>query len=288
VNVAVPPERVQRRAALGRRWLLLPVLAYLTLFYILPVARLLALSVWADGPDVRPFTEIVQHPEYLIVLWTTLQIAVGVTVVALLLGYPVAYYLTRLEGRGLAIAMFFVLLPFWTSVLVRTFAWIALLGRVGVINQVLLRLNVIETPLALIFNRTGVYIGLVHVLMPFAILPVYSVMRGIDGRLVLAAESLGASPPQAFWRVFFPLSLPGVTSGGLLVFIAAAGAYITPALLGGLQDIMIAQLIGDQIDKTLNWPLGAALSVLLLTATVLMFVIYFRLVGGDKMWADRA
>src|SRR5262249_15215487 len=150
---------------------------------------------------------------------------------------PVAYYMTRLKGRVLATAMMLVLLPFWTSILVRTFAWIAILGRVGVINQVLMRAHLIQQPLALIFNRVGLYIGLTHVLLPFAVLPLYGVMRGIDERLLRAAESLGASPLRAFWRVFLPLSLPGITSGSLLVFIAAAGAYITPALLGGAEDI---------------------------------------------------
>jgi ABC-type spermidine/putrescine transport system permease subunit I len=248
---------------------------------------MLALSVWADGFTSRPFTEILQRREYLIVLITTMRTALGVTLVTLLVAYPVAFYLLRLRGRALAVAMIFVLLPFWTSILVRTFAWMALLGRVGAINRLLLRLHLIEQPVAMLFNRTGVYIGLVHVLMPFAILPLYGVMRGIDRRLMLAAESLGASPARAFWRIFFPLSLPGVTAGALLVFIAAAGAFVTPALLGGPRDIMIAQLIAEQIERALDWPLGAALSLLLLGMTVVSLVAYFRLVGRDRMWADR-
>src|SRR5205807_5989285 len=163
--------------------------------------------------------------------------------------------------------MVLVLLPFWTSVLVRTFAWIVVLGRVGIINQTLILLGVLAKPLALVFNTVGVYIGLVHVLLPLMILPLYSVMRGIDSRLLLAADSLGASPRQTFLRVFLPLSLPGVTAACLLVFIGAAGAYITPALLGGAQDLMVAQLIYDQVNMALNWPLAAALTVVLLTAT---------------------
>jgi putative spermidine/putrescine transport system permease protein len=277
-----------RRDGLGRRWLLAPVFGYLLVFYLLPVARLLALSVWSsDGLTLRVFAEIFRRPEYLVILARTVEIAIITTLCALALAYPVAYYLSRLAGRALVVAIILVLLPFWTSILVRTFAWMALLGRVGFVNQLLIRLGLVEQPLALLFNRTGVYVGLVHVLLPFAILPIYSVMRGIDRRLLLAAESLGASPTKAFWRVFFPLSLPGVTSGALLVFIAAVGAFVTPALLGGVEDIMIAQLIAEQIERALDWPLGAALSVLLLIVTMVSLVGYFRLVGTDRMWAER-
>jgi ABC-type spermidine/putrescine transport system permease subunit I len=257
-------------------------------FYFLPVARLLALSFWNGRLTLGNFAELVSHPEYATVFGTTIRIAFGVTLVSLFLGYPVAYFLTRLQGRKLAIAMVLVTLPFWTSVLVRTFAWIVLLGRVGIINQTLTYLGLLKQPLQLVFNTLGVYIGLVHVLLPLMILPLYSVMRGIDSRLLLAADSLGAPPWQTFLRVFLPLSLPGITAACLLVFIGAAGAYITPALLGSAQDLMIAQLIYDQVNMALNWPLAAALTVVLLAATAAILGTYFRLVGTDKMWTDRA
>jgi putative spermidine/putrescine transport system permease protein len=277
-------RQAPRWRGFGRQWLVLPMVAYLFVFYLLPVARLLALSFWKDGPTLASFSELVQHPEYVIVLGTTMRIALGVTAFTLAIGYPVAYFLTRLHGRRLVIAMILVTLPFWTSVLVRTFAWIVILGRVGIINHILMTAGLIGQPLALVFNRIGVYIGLVHVLLPLMILPLYSVMRGIDTRLLLAADSLGAPPSQTFLRVFFPLSLPGVTAACLLVFIGAAGSYITPALLGSAQDLMLAQLIFDQVNMALNWPLAAALTVVLLGATALILVVYFKLVGSDKMW----
>jgi len=275
-------------AYVARRLLLIPALAYLLVVYALPVAHLLALSVWSAGPTVRPFAEIAGRPDFLRILATTLEIAMVMTVIAVILGYPVAYYLTQLSGRQLAVAMIFVLFPLLTSVLVRTFAWIALLGRVGVFNEMLMHIGVIAAPLPLLFNRTGVYIGLVHVQMPLAILAIYGVMRGIDRGLLRAAEALGASPIRVFWRVFLPLSLPGVSAGALLVFVGGVGAYATPLLLGGLRDMMLANAIGDQIENTLNWPLGAALSVVLLAMTVALLTVYFRLIGADRVWANRA
>jgi len=167
-----------------------------------------------------------------------------------------------------------VLIPFWTSLLVRTYAWMVILGRRGIVNETLMALGLREVPLDLLFNRFSVTIGMVHILLPFMVLCLYAAMRGIDRGLLLAAENLGARPIQAFVRIFVPLSLPGVVSGSLIVFITALGFYITPALLGGARNTMIAQLIAGQITEQLNFGFGSALAIVLLILTALAFGLF--------------
>ena len=268
--------------------LLAPILIYFAAFFVLPVARLLVLSVWDNGPTVAPFVEITAHSEYLGVLARTAQLSIGVTLLTLLLGYPVAVYMTRLSGWALALGMFLVVFPLLTSVLVRSFAWIALLGRQGVVNQALIAMGIIEQPLKILFNQLGVYIGMVHVMLPIAVMTMYGVIKGIDARLLKAAEILGAPPFRVFLHVFLPLSAPGVAAAGLLVFIASASAYTTPVLLGGPRDTMLAALIGDQIQETLNWHLGAALSVVLLVTSIVAFTYYFRITNKPGAAAGSA
>ena len=273
------------RSGSRRRLLLLPVCVYLAVFYVIPIGSFLALSISGpNGPTMAVFAQIGDRPDVARSIVTSLKTALVTTVLALALSYPLAHYLTTLSGRSLGFAVSLVVLSLLTSILVRTYAWIALLGRVGVINSVLLETQLTQSPLDLIFNTTGVYIGLVHVLLPFSVLPIYSVMRGVDRNLLRAAESLGASPMGVFVRVYFPLTLPGVTSGALLVFIAAVGAYVTPVLLGGPRDLMIANLIGNEVELTLNWPLAAALSIIMLGVTLGVLVAYFWL----NRSADRA
>jgi putative spermidine/putrescine transport system permease protein len=170
-------------------------------------------------------------------------------------------------------------MPFWTSFLVRTFAWMVLLGRNGAVNRLLLSLGIVDAPVALIFNFTGVMIGMVHAMMPLAILAMLSVMQRIDTNLLSAARTLGARGGQAFWRIYFPLSLPGVAAGGLLVFITALGFFITPALLGGRREIMISQVIISVVQELMNWRFAGALSAVLLVAAGIVFYLYDRLLG---------
>lgn len=177
----------------------------------------------------------------------TFQISISVTVICVLLGYPLCYWLTKVSDRTSAILMIFVLVPFWTSVLVRTYAWLVLLQRNGIINSTLMSLDVIREPLQLAHNLTGSIIGMVHIMLPFLILPLYATMRGIDSNLVRAAVGLGSSPRKAFWDVFFPMSLPGLFAGIVLVFILSLGFYVTPALLGGGRVQMLAQRIESTI-----------------------------------------
>ena len=193
------------------------------------------------------------------------------------MAYPVAYVLSTASPRWVLIGLVFLMLPFWTSILVRTYAWMILLGRNGVLNQTLLGAGMIDKPVALIFNTTGVVIGMVHVLLPYMVFPIYSAMLRVNRDLLLAAEGLGASGWSVFRRVFLPLTMPGVIAGTALVFILSLGFYITPALLGGGKVIMIAVLIEQQVRQFLEWGFAAALSCLLLVVAVLFYVLLNRL-----------
>lgn len=229
------------------------------------------------------FDQIIREPVdsriHVDVFGRTLLVSGLVTLFCFLLGYPIAYLLSRLPPRSCNLLMIFVLLPFWTSLLVRTTAWVVLLQKEGVINSLLLALGVISQPLDLMFNRFGVVIAMTHILLPFMILPLYSVMKMVPPSYVRAARSLGASPWTAFWKVYFPQSLPGVSAGGLLVFILAIGYYITPALLGGAGDQMISYFIADNLSRSLNWGLASALGGILLVGVLALYSVYERYVG---------
>jgi putative spermidine/putrescine transport system permease protein len=217
------------------------------------------------------------------VLGRTLLIAGVVTLVCLLLGYPVAYVIAAQPTGRAAVLLFLVLLPFWTSLLVRTVAWVVLLQKEGVLNSLFLSLDLVHEPLKMIFNRFAVYVAMVHVLLPFMVLPLYSVMRGIAPSYVRAAASLGAQPFTAFRRVYLPLTYAGIGAGCLMVFIQALGYYITPALVGGADDQMISYFIAFYASKTVNWGMAAALSIILLATTLALYAVYNRLVGIDRL-----
>ncbi|WP_431855648.1 ABC transporter permease [Azospirillum sp.] len=227
---------------------------------------------------------IVSAPEeqsiYQGIFLRTFGIGLGVTLTCLLLGFPVAYLLASLPPKQSNLLMIFVLLPFWTSLLVRTCAWIVLLQDQGLINDGLRWLGILDHPVRLIFNRTGVFIAMTHVLLPFMILPLYSVMKAISPAYMRAAASLGAPPAVAFVRIYLPQTLPGIGAGGLLVFILAIGYYITPALVGGAGDQMISYFIAFYTTETVNWGLASALGAVLLSATLVLAVVYGKLVHG--------
>jgi putative spermidine/putrescine transport system permease protein len=227
----------------------------------------------------------VPHDEaiFLRVLGRTFAIAAGVTLFCLLLGYPLAYVLANAPTRIANLLLLFVLLPFWTSLLVRTSAWIVLLQREGVINTTLLQAGFLDAPLPLLFSRFAVFIAMTHVLLPFMVLPLYAVMKTIPPVHTRAALSLGATPATAFWRVYAPQTLPGVGAGGLIVFIEALGYYITPALVGGPNDQMLSYFVSFYASKTINWGMAAALSMVLLAATLVLYYLYDRLVGIDRV-----
>jgi len=242
---------------------------------ISPFYLLAALDHKQDG-----FSHIVHaDPEqsiYLTIFGRTFLIGMAVTLFALLLGYPLAYWVSRLSERRANLVMILVLIPFWTSVLVRVAAWIVLLQNDGLVNKALIGSGLIAQPLALLFNRVGVYISMTHILLPFMILPLYSVMKSIPPTYQRAAVSLGSHPFAAFWRVYVPQTYPGVAAGALLAFILAIGYYITPALLGGPDDQMVSYYVAYYTNDTINWGMACALGGLLLAATLVLYAVYSR------------
>lgn len=224
-----------------------------------------------------------QSAVYLPAFARTVWVSVLVTLICLLLGYAVAWRLATLPPRQSSRLMLLVIIPFWTSLLVRVTAWYVLLQPGGVINTLLLSMGMIRQPLPLVFNRVGVLIGMTHVLLPYMILAIYSVMKTVPPTYMRAAQSLGAHPVTAFVRVYLPQTLPGVGAGCFLVFLLALGYYITPALLGGAGDEMISQLIAQQTNELLNWGLAGALSTYLVVFTVVFYLIFNRLIGIDRL-----
>ena len=268
--------------------LVLPSLTLVLVVFIYPLVRFLSLSLFDPTLTWSHYEKMFTVPVYLRILWTTLRISFAVTLMTFVLGYPVAFLLATTKSSKAALLLPLVVVPFWTSLLVRTYAWMVLLGRRGVVNELLIWMGLISQPLALIYNRLGVYIGMIHILLPFMILPLYAVMRRIDLTLLRAAQNLGAGPVRAFWRVFFPLSLPGVVAGNVLVFIIALGFFVTPALIGGREDQMIAMLIADQISTYLDWGFAAALAVSLLAAAFLLLGLYRFVLLAWRGWARLA
>ncbi|MGA9797066.1 MAG: ABC transporter permease [Rhizomicrobium sp.] len=221
-----------------------------------------------------------QQAIFIPVLLRTLWISAVVTILCLLLGFPVAYLLVGVPDRQANMLLILILLPFWTSILVRTTAWVVLLQSHGVINDALSGAGIVAHPLALIYNRVGVYIAMTYVLLPYAILPVYAVMKGIPRSPLRAAVSLGATPARVFWTVFAPQALPGVLAGALIVFVLALGYYVTPALVGGARDQMISYFIAYYTNQSLNWGMASALSIILLAATLVLVQFCARIVGN--------
>ena len=244
-------------------------MAFLLVLFMYPVARFLLISV--EGGTLAHYDKALLDGLYLGVLIDTFRIALVVTAITLVLGYPLAWFLVSAPPRWATVGLVLLILPFWTSVLIRTYAWSVILGRNGVINRVLLDSGVIEDPLRLLNNEIGVLIGMVHVLLPYMVFPIYAVMRRQDPTLLLASSGLGASGFQTFTRVFVPLTVPGILAGTTLVFVLSLGFFITPAILGGGKVMMIAVLIEQQVRGLSNWPFAAALSAVLLAAALAMY-----------------
>ncbi len=268
---------------------LLPATAWFTLLFLVPLAAITVVSFWSvanyqlvPGFGLAAWRRVFQ-PTYLIVLLRTLRVAGLVTVVSALVGYPVAYYIARRLTRRRALMLTLVALPLWTSYLVRSFAWLLILGTNGVANFVLMRTGLVATPLRwLLYSEFAVVVALVHVYVPLFVLPVYAVLEKIDPRLVEASRDLGASPARTFWTVLFPLSLRGVATGCLFVFVPAAGSYVTPELLGGTNAVMLGSLIAQQFGDVFQYPFGSALSLSLIIVLLAVSLLVLRLgrVGG--------
>lgn len=268
--------------------LALPAILLLVLLFLYPLVSFLSRSLFDPSFTTEHYVRAITGPAWRKIFRNTFEISFFTTLICLFLGYPVAYLLANVSDRVRNLVLPLVVIPFWTSVLVRAYAWIAVLGRAGVLNVVLGDLGFISSPLALLYNRPGVYMGMTHYLLPFMIFANYAVMRGIPQDLLRAAESLGAGPFQSFVRVYFPLSLPGITAGCLLVFILALGFFITPALLGGPSEIMLSMVIEQQISQAFNWEFAAALSVILLILTIAFYLIYSRFMSFERLYGGES
>ena len=245
-------------------------------------AAALDLKLQSDGSIVRQDEKRRIH---MTLMLRTLQISFLVTCFCLFLGYPIAYLLATLPAKTSNLLLILVLLPFWTSILVRTTAWIAMLQSQGVVNDLLVFFGITadDARFSLIYNKLGTLIAMTHILLPFMILPLYSVMKGIPPSYVRAAKSLGATNWTAFWRIYAPQTIPGLGAGAILVFIVAIGYYITPALVGGQEGTMISNTIDGHMRQSLNWNLAAALAGVLMVVVLFLYWLYDRIVGIDNM-----
>lgn len=266
--------------------LLAPAVILLFLCFVVPLARLFSLAFTDEAGPFATFTILAESDVYRRVMVNTFLVAVAVALITVVLAWPVAYILTKLKRFWFAFALYGVLFPFWISVLVRTFSWMILLERNGPLNRFLVNLGVTDKPLALLFNDTGVMIGMVHVLLPYAILPLYGAMLRIDQRLLMASDGLGAGLFDTFRRVYFPLCLPGLMGGATFVFLLSLGFFITPALLGGSNAITLSMLIASFINDRLAWSLAAAASLVLLVIVLALLAATARVLPfGKGMYA---
>jgi putative spermidine/putrescine transport system permease protein len=279
---AVAPPRAPRvrRRWLGPRALVLPALALVGLVFFFPIGKLFGQTLFTDGGlSLDEYRQLFSGSVFETVLWRTVRGAAIVTLIALALGYPVAYTIARVPQRWAVPLLLLVMVPFFSSVLIRSYALTAVLSTQGIVNDVLRGLGLIEEPLKLVFNTFGAYAGMVQIMLPIMVLPLYSVMRTIDRATVRAAQSLGASPLEAFWLVFRPLSLPGVAAGCSLVFLISLGFYVTPALLGGPGQYWLAEFIETRVFQLADIEQGATASAILLAIVVLLLAIFRRPLG---------
>lgn len=268
-------------------WLLVPALVLMLVFYAYPVARVLWISVTDPSPGLGNYALLLTSGAIQRMIWTTLRIAAVTTLATLALAYIVAYALVFASEAARRVMLVGVLVPLWISVLVRAFAWVALLRREGVVNNALMASGAIEAPLPLIWNEFGVAVGMVHYMLPLGILPLYAAMRDIDPRCLAAARGLGASRGQVFRRVFFPLSLPGVVGAGLLVFIFSLGFFVTPAILGGGRTLMAAEYINLQIHEIVRWGVGTMVASTLVVVVVALVALLGRFIDLGRLFGGR-
>jgi len=273
--------------------LAVPASCWLGIFFLVPLILVLSLSFYGFSPTegVKPgikfdnYIKLFTDTYYIGIFVRTFRISILVTILTLLLGYPEAYFLTRLRGRMKALVMMIVLSPLLISAVTRTFGWFILLGNNGVINNTIVALGLSDGPLKLIYSETGIVIGLTHVLVPLMVLSIYASLQKRDPALVKAAESLGATPARAFFEVTLPLSLPGILAGSVLVFTMSMSAFVTPAVLGGSRVRVVAYLVYEEFLQSLNWPFGAALSLVLVALTMAIVLVYNRLIERGR-WKE--
>ena len=264
--------------------LTLPYLVLVGAMIIIPIGWLFFLSfIGRDGSfSFENYERMLNSKAYIRIFITTFKISILTTIFCALLGYPLAYFMSQISRKWANICMIGVLIPFWTSLLVRTYAWLVLLQKKGLVNNVAVDLGLISEPIKFVHNTSGTLIGMVHIMLPFLILPLYANMRSIDPHCEKAASSLGATPTRAFWTVFFPLSIPGLLAGLLIVFVLCLGFYVTPAVLGGGKVIMAAMKISSNIELYFSWGAASALGVVLLVVTMLILFIASKMVSLDQ------
>jgi len=274
------------RVGAGWWWLLLPAVALVLFFYVAPIVQVLTISFTEPEPGLGNYERLLTSEGVQRVILTTLRICLITTALALLLGYAIAYAITLASPRARSWWVLAVLVPLWISVLVRAFAWVTLLRRQGLVNNTLMEAGLITEPLPLVWNEFGILVGMVHYMVPFAVLPMLASMREIDPRLLAAARGLGASRGQVFRQVFLPLSMPGVIAAGVLVFIFSLGFYITPAILGGGRTLMVAEWIGLQILDLIRWGLGTMMATMLVVAILVTLLVFSRIVDLRRMFGS--
>lgn len=282
-------EEPDLSSARRRAFLIVPGFLYILIFFLIPLGALVGTSFEAkDGSfSFEHYAKLWEEPAYAKLLIKTLSVSLTVTLLSLILGYPIGYAIARSNGWVKALLLIALLMPFWTNLLVRAYGWIVILHSNGLVNSSLMRAGLIHSPLPLLFNRTGVLIGMTQIMLPYMALPLAAIMERMDYSLIQAARSLGASSLRSFVHVFVPLTLPGIIAGSILVFVLTLGFFVIPALLGGLGDILIAQMIHYNLTTSLNWGLAAALSAVLLTSTLGVYLIAQRWFRLDSLWRGR-
>ena len=245
-------------------------------FYLVPLAQLLWVSFSEPEPGFGNYALVFSSGPIHRIVWTTLRVCIETTIPTVILGYVVAYAMVHVRRGQFTWMMLCVMLSFWVSVLVRAFSWLIMLNTQGVVNSMLLATGLLDQPLSMAYNETGVVISIIHFMLPFAILPIYANMAGIDKKYVTAARGLGASSWKAFWQVFFPLSRPGIIGASVLVFVFSLGFFVTPAIMGGGKVVMLAEYISIQIQDLLRWGLAATLAVLLLVSVFFILAAMSR------------
>jgi spermidine/putrescine transport system permease protein len=275
---------------------LLPATALLLVYLVIPIAMLVVMSFYRSTlfgvvPDFSwaNYLHFTGNPMFPALLVKSIRMALTVTALSLVVSYPFAYFLARVAGRYRTALLILVMVPFWTSYLIRTMAWLPILGIKGVVNHSLLSLQIVASPIeAFLFNEFSVILTLVHIYLPYMVVPIYLSLDRLDGGLLEAAGDLGANPLRAFWHVTLPLSLPGVVGGVVMVFIAGFGAYVTPKLLGGSSGIMFGNVLADQYSGTFNWPFGAVLALIMIAVVMGLLIIASRITRLDAVFGGRA
>lgn len=275
--------RIMQRPTLWPWLLLLPIAAYMTVMFLIPLGDVAVMSLTEGQGAVRNYTRALTTPLYQRTLVNTFVTAGIVTVCALIVGFPVAYLMSVSSRRAAMLILLLITMSFWTSFLVRTFAWMVILGNSGPYMWLAQAIGW-DSPPRLLFTRFASTLAMVQMLAPYMIMNIYTVMQKIDPALIRSAKSMGARGPSLFRHVYLPLTAPGIANGCVLVFVICLGFYVTPVLLGSPREQMIAGLIGIQIDEFLNFGLGSALAMILLTATMVILAVYHRRFGLDKLW----